>query len=524
MPGASESTNGYGEMPIAMYLQKIEQTCIYEDSDLMYNYNRASLKDIRPDKPMFESDQPRRENFSADYLNMRAYGSRSTAEPYLPDGTFLDFDGMARDPRGTATEPNMMAHRKQQEARGKFIKYYNDEDNSVPGEGRTPQQVIKDIKGSFYQVKDRMKIFEESMNNMHNGGASVHKITTSRECMQRTDAKHPDMRDEICNNRSSKVNDLSNNTSIGWRRTTDNRFQIARYGHIRSVRNKKNDNVNKNRSNATLDMDIPVAFRDQNVAKSLALKMIDLSKKRQNDIINGKSLHFEESQQQSGKNYKKISNADLSAMERNETDASQPMTANADINGVRSQHVTGGMVKSKLDANRMAKSDVSIDIVKQMMSVNRTMNTKKLDDLREAIKQSADMNDFLHQQNNKSANHQEIKNELLWQSKANHEKGDSYKIANYKKTIDSMIINKPQNHDSVEWEDYKKSQKISDQRRGNLITSYMSGINTTEYDNKDGLEIVHTKSIGGMGSKYMRKFMERDDDDRETLGEITAHN
>ncbi len=90
MAGTDSIVGSGSLMPESFYLKKMETTCIYEDPDQLENFYRQSLKDISPDKPFFESDQPRYNNFSQDRLNLRHYGKRVETLPYLPDGTFLD--------------------------------------------------------------------------------------------------------------------------------------------------------------------------------------------------------------------------------------------------------------------------------------------------------------------------------------------------------------------------------------------------------------------------------------------------
>jgi hypothetical protein len=142
MPGSSLQ-GSYGSVPISEYLKKMEQTCLFEPEDQLDNYMRDSLKNTDTDTPLFESDQPRRDNHSRERLSLRHTGRRTEAEPFLPDGSFLDYEFLNADPRGTAVGPDMMKHRKQQEARGKFIKMGYDDDMSVPSEGRSQARVLK---------------------------------------------------------------------------------------------------------------------------------------------------------------------------------------------------------------------------------------------------------------------------------------------------------------------------------------------------------------------------------------------
>src|SRR6476661_338172 len=311
MSGKSGIAGSGSNMSVEMYLKKMEQTCIFEDPELSTNYMRATLKDIRPDEPLFESDVPRRNNYSTDKLNLRHYGKRVPTMPYLPEGTFLDYDGLSPDPRGTAGGPDMRKHKEQQEARNKFIKFYSDEDYSVPSEGINQKNMIKLKQSSFYDVKDRLKIFDESIGSFHNGGVNQINKKTTAECSQVMDDKKKDMQDEMAYNRKGAINDLSNDTSIGWRRTTDHRFKVAKYSMLRKSMSAESQNIIKNRSNAHIDHDIMTSWRDQNTVKSITIKMIDIATQKSRSMKMAQGTVFDKSITAQVGRTKKLTPADL---------------------------------------------------------------------------------------------------------------------------------------------------------------------------------------------------------------------
>lgn len=520
MSGKSSIVGSGSLMSESAYLAKMEQTCIFESPTMLDDYMRSSLKDIRPDKPLFEGDQTRRNNFSEDRLNLRHHGKRVATEPYLPDGTFLDFDGLNPDSRGaSAMGPDMKLHRKQQEARGKFVKYYDDGDYSVPGEGINQATMIKLKKGAFYDVKDRLKIFDESMNSFHNGGTAQVKKKTTGECMQEFDGRNPEMRDEVCYNRANLTNDLSNNTSIGWRRTTDNHFQVAKYGMVRKTQNPNTNNYLKNRSNAQVEHDVLVSWRDQNTAKSVTVKMVDLAKRKHTSMKNGENTLFSKSEQSKNR-HRKLTPADL-VMVKHDTEETRAADANMLLGGAQSQHVTGKMMAPILDSNRMKKVSVDPVIITYMASVNRKMGKERTSDLRDQILQTSMFNGLLVGQSNRAKSNKEIKNELLWDSIANYVKGVSMKVANYSHLATSTL-SRPKDHGHYDFELYKQDQKTSGQKRGNVSNPAMYVFESTEFDNDPGMEVTGTKIIGGLGRKYMRGFMDTDTK-REELHDITAN-
>lgn len=521
MSGAKSSLAGSGSlMSESLYLKKMEQTCIYENPDQLYDYYRVSLKDIRPDAPTFESDQPRRDNYSRDRLNLRHVGKRTVANPDLPDGTFLEFDGLQSDVRGTALDPDMKQHRRQQEARGKFIKQGVDDDNSIPSSGWNPTHVLRDKTAQFYPLKNRMKIFDESMGTFSAGtGMNQAQRKMTGECMQETDTMPLEMQDEVCGNRANKTNTLSNNTSIGWRRTTDHMFKTAKYGMMRGQSNPNNTDLLKNRSNAYIAHDVQVSYRDQVASKTLSLKMIDLAKRKKNemnaqDIQLGASLNTQ-------MRTKKITPADMAGVQARKTDSTQMATAHEGLNGEVAPHTSGATVIPQVDSNLMAKVVIDPYIIEYMASVNRKMTASEMDDLRDSVLQSVDATGLMVEQNVKRAKNSDLGNELMWQSGANFVPGTSLKMANYRKL---KPLKEAKDQNMYDFEAYKQSQKTSGQRRGKIQTPDLYNMDVLQYDqNQDlGSEMVGTKTIGRRGNKYMTGYLDKESNSNNMMSDVTA--
>jgi hypothetical protein len=527
MPSIGAAADGQG-MPVSMYLQKLEQTSIFEDPDQVENYTRDALKDIRPDAPFLESDQKRTNTYAMDFLNLRHSGKRVTTEPHLPDGSFLDFEFLNPDSRGTAVDPNMMLHRKQQEARGKFIKMGIDSDDSVPSQGLNPTSVIRNIKKGFYLTKDRLKIFDESMNNFSNKGVSNDIRATPDICLVRTDEKVPEMQDEICNTRSANyLTNLSNETKIGWDTTTDNRFQIAKYGQLRRGNNPLDLNVVKNKENAMIAHDIYNSWQGKNSIKKLTTKMIDISNKKKNDMQSAKNVLLSGSKKNKTRKVQKISPQDLIKMRAGSKISHDP-TSNQMLNGTQSQHATGAMLAPRLDSNRTTNAIIDPFIINFMSSYNKKFTKEQTNDLRNDIKKSGAFYGLLHDRSNKKQNVAEIKNEMLWNSVANYVKGSSMNITNYTRTKGNSILMNPKNKKAMDYEVYNEEQKIFGQRRGNQQNPNQYIMDSTDYDQRsEYLEHTGTKLVGGMGNKYMRNHMDysntRDLND-DGLGEVCARN
>lgn len=506
-------------IPESVYLKKYEQTCVFEDPDQLNNHFRNTLKDRRPDKPFFESDTPRYNNYSSDRLNLRHHGRRVTAEPYLPEGTFIDYEFTVKDPRGTAIGPDMMKYRGQQEVRGKFIKQGNDEDHSVPSSGWNPTHLVKDMRNQFYNTKSRMKIFDESMDSRHNGGTKQTMITSTGICMQETDERKPIMQDEMCYNRSNVINDLSNNTSIGWRRTTDHVFKVAKYGQIRSNAPLEVQNWAKNRSNARVEHDVFLSWKDQNIPKTLSLKMIDMARKKYSDMESGRTVLLSQSKDNQITRSRKLTAKDLSGIQSRETDETRAPDSHSLLKAEQSPYK---VMQPVLDSTKMDKIIIDPLIIEQMCSINRKMASRDMDDLRDSIVQSNESYGiFMEQSNSKHNPNVEMNNEILWESEANYEKGRSMCIANYSKIAANTIIT-ANNPNDVDFERYKRNSKTNNQRRGRL-TNDLYNMDVVDYDNKYGSEVDKVKQVGKMGSKYVRHFIDGGDRDSDMV-DITSAN
>lgn len=511
---AKQSIVGSGSyMPESAYLRKMEQTCIYEDPLQLNNHFRNTLRDYRPDAPLFESDQARRpeNNYSMDRLNLRHGGARTLDDPYLPDGTFIDYDFLQKDPRGIAVEPDMRKHREQQEARGKFIKHGIDSDDSVPSDGRHPAKVNHDIKSQFYRLKDQWKIFDESEYGWHNGGTTKVKQTGQALCMQKTTDKAPELRDEACSNRQNAVHSLSNDTSIGWRRTTDHVFKVAQYGQVRPLASINIQNWTKNRGNSKLDHDILLSWKDQNVPKSLALKMIDLTSRRKADLEAGKSLQFQQSTKQDNR-ARMIVRDDLEAQNATKTTHAQSLLSD-------NQLVFKSAPKPKADNNLTKKTIIDPIVFDFICSINQKMAPRDMKDLRENVKRSCEARGLLTEATTKgkgSLRKLNRGNEGLWKSKADWVKGSSLKVANYSQC---RAIKDPNRLKSLDGDQYHGISHFNAQRRGRL-TNDAYDFENVEHEVVYGEEADRVKIIGKMGSKNIRHGVDKNDIEQTLTHEL----
>lgn len=221
----------YGSIPYHAFLEKYELTNIDEDPFDVDTYQRNILLNSRCDKPFFESDQPRDNASFAQYkIDMQYEGK---PDPYAPD---LFLEHTDRDPRGTALEPNFSRVREHAMARAGDIKFSPDDPGLQIQESQKSQEQLQRQKDDvFYEIKDRMRWFATSKDNMASGrnfrGAAdtqLRDVVTNDPALSRVAS------DEATG--SNQWYGQLGRTPVGWDRTTDQEFTIASYGHIRTQR------------------------------------------------------------------------------------------------------------------------------------------------------------------------------------------------------------------------------------------------------------------------------------------------
>ena len=505
----------YGNMPIDMYLRKQETTCMYENPFLVEENLRSLLKDRTPEKPFFESDQLRggQDEFGNDRggyesqqrINLRS-GARTLTDPYLPDGTFLDGQFTEKDPRGVALGPNMRKHVEQQYERGSFYNYRDDSDNSIMESGWNPWRAQMQIRNAQNVTKNYQKNFETSKDAWHNGGmAPSYQVSVKEQVYEDQEIKDPVQAPNI--NRIDATHNLSNDTSIGWRRTTDHRFNVAKYGKKNPLKSFTTEDWFKNRSNVHIDHDQYVSWQDSNVSKSTALKMIDLAEHKNlvqftglNGIVFGNSMNGKT------KN-RKLTQSDLSGMESRPSKETRTSDAHTKLNG--EQKPTSGEKLKIHDVKNIEKTHINPTIVEKMANVNKQFTKENMMDLRESVKESADISGVHIEDINQKKPEYTIDPAFLWNSIAVYKKGDSQVVKNYEASV-TKIEEGGKKLEKIDKNVNMKESKIGNQRRGKILTDKNQTIDTSEIDNEFGREVARSHMVGPMGNKKMHKFMDSD--------------
>lgn len=519
MAGTDSIVGTSAEMPFDFYLKKVEQTCVFEPENLMENHFRNTLKDTSTDKPLFESDQIRYDNYSQDRLNLRHVGRRSELEPNLPDGTFLDHQFLEKDPRGTTTGPLMQKHRDQQFARAKFVKKYYDGDNSVPESGWHPVHIVRDIRNQFYNVKQRLQIFDTSKDSRTTPSAKYSGPLHSLKNDTIQDDRRPELRDSANYTRSRATEILSNSTQLGWRRIADHKFKVSKYGQVRGIMPLNQQNWSKNRGNVKLDHDVLLSWKDSTVNKSLSLKMIDLAQQKADAHLTGLHTKFEEGKDQSNRKAVLTSN-DLAGMEVRESLTTQTDAPNILIKNEQSNR-DGRRYIQQLDSKKMDKVVIDPEIINFMALSNKKLSHRDRDDLRKDIIKSNANYGVLMEQNNRKYNKDVNILENAWNSEDIRFKEESKKVFNYS-TIKPENIPKIVN---INFEDYaQKSKQL--QNKKSWKTNDLYHYNAVKYDNVYGEEKTGTKLIGPRGNKNTLGLHKRENsmNDTESLTEVYAKN
>ena len=512
--GASIVGSGY-DMPFDMLLRKQEVTCMYENPSMVEDFQRSTLKDMRPLPALFESDQarggtdtngkPYGSNISERFLNFRNSGfqTEQNAEPYLPDGTFLDHQFLERDPRGVAIEPDMRQHASQQYSRGSLINFKNDSDDSVPESGVNPWDMNRNIRSIQNVSKDYFKNFSTAWDAWSTSAFrtdfAASKVNNPQDSSDMRDPAH------LANRNTMNItNSLSNDTSIGFRRTTDHEFKVAQYGKTNIGSSFTNEDWYKNRSNSHIGHDVTVSVEDVNVSKSAALKMIDLSKQKLDAHLTGlQGMIWDESKNSQSTKYK-LTPADMAGMEKRDTIATQPKSAHTKL---KSEAMTTSGLQFQNDAPVINKTLIHSTIVEKMGLVNKITTKKQADDLRNEIQQSTVDSNMYITYNNKQQNTPQDSVKLLWDSIANYDKGTSKTIMNYKAASKSV---KGHNLQKLGPVNFEHDSKYNTQKRGRLDMDVISKKIIARIDNDFGRDDSVTKMTGGLGSKYMTHYMDRD--------------
>lgn len=499
----------YGLIPEDLYLRKIERTALYENPKQLEYYQRNLLKDTRPDAPFFASDEPRRNYQSQSVINLRDGGRRTKTDPDLPDGLNLNFDPWVID---TPAGPDMQKHVKQQNDRARFVNFYDDSDNSVPESMIAPTQMQMQIKHAMPLVQNRLKIFDTSMDGLQHGAhhktqeCNILKITRDGTIVNINDADYI--------HRIGNTSALSNAIQLGYRTDVDHQFKIAKYGFVRAG-NAASDEY-ANRTGAFVDHRLPVSYEGMHISPDLAFLMANLVNRRIMQHQIGKdNINFAktaESINQSGK----ITPNDMAGIYARQTKETQHLAPNMLYDGKTINRNGTRLFTSDSVSSVMDKTIIDPQIISFMQELlkNKKMAPCDIKDLRDRIEQTAIKNGIYVMDKNsltRKTGPTTYDNLMSFVPIDQHTKDESKNVFNYARAFaigDDSTINM-HNVEAYKGTSYQQTNQAS-----NTNLELPHQMNTT--NNGDGqfglLEgKAKEKFVGTLGSKYMTKYINRDD-------------
>ncbi len=519
MTSSNTLSGNSGLMDESLYMRKMEITCMPEAPHLLNDYNRQELKDTRPVKPTFASEDARggvdpltgvrRGGFqSAGVLSLRHHGKRNKVTPDLPDGTFLDWQFLEKDPRSQMNMPDMRKHREQQEARGKFIKFYSDEDFSIPEKGITPMAMNQMIRQGQHQVKERLKIFDTSKTGFHTGNATVSQQLSVAEQTRFVSGEQNNVRSDgdvstfSLGNRRNKTTSLSNDTSIGWKRGVDHEFKVSKYGKSAGAVRHAESDWYKNRSNTYNGHEIFRQVETKNIPKATAMMIVELTKLRKSARKSGAFTLYGEGQKNMTLRKKKLIARDLATV-YNYSEQDRRTDPHMNIHGEQS-NLNGSKWAPKRDNNRRNKVVFNPKIVEFMQMGSRRNNHSEVKPIKDKIKRTAIDNGIYIEERPHKSYVEDVLGDVVQAhhlSLHNFPKGQSKEVHAYSNQFKTPIG--PQ-FGITEEEAYKKKSAES-MRKEQLVPKYdIQNVDSTVTDMKFGRDDIINRHQGLMGTKFVR--------------------
>jgi hypothetical protein len=378
-----------GAIPDDMLLDKYRVTDIEFDENEYNNFARRTLADFRPDAPFLESDQPRDPsdrgsgNLSAMKISLRENGFRSEATPWLDEGQFLDHHALERDPRGASNMPDFNEYKRQSQARGPYIKFFKDDDFSVPESGINPKEMTRLRRSNQHDLAKRLIIFDESKDAWHNGGIKRGGLT-SRVVFQTNSGVILNLADATAANRRDLVDRASNSLpSILRSSGPDHRIKIASYSNIRPMIHIADTDYTANRTNAENDHVRHKQIEGDMKNKFMALLIADLEGQRENkQLVAQGAVYSDSDAQQNRQVNQKLNPEDIYKL----TQISGPLPENATF---ADASIRSSMTNPDLRV-ALSSTKTNHEMAESINNAIRNRTELQTDDLREKIIRSAD--------------------------------------------------------------------------------------------------------------------------------------
>jgi hypothetical protein len=374
----------YGGIPADMILKKYQMTDLGDSPDqTLTSFMRNSLMDRTVDTPWREEhfqrsvDDPEFSANSARMLSMRYEGGRSGLSPHLPDGTFLDFDGARPDPRGTVNLPNMRNYNAQHGARASMISFANDSSDTATSGERHPERTKSDLGSVFHGIKDRLRVFSESLGAFHTGSSGLKQPKPITCDKYETEFPVLDLADSCVRNRSDAVTRVSNDPRVAYRHMTpDHRVKSSHFAKMRAPRTKYSDG--SSRYLAAQDHKM-VYFDGKLIRRQLADVIMDLEGQNEQRMLSAQGARYSDSHAV-GTRRTRLSTGDLTKLAMMNRDT-QPKAQDFSLLIPRTK-------ATKAKGSSVDNFDISQPVAASMASAARKVNLSAPGDLRQEIEMS----------------------------------------------------------------------------------------------------------------------------------------
>ncbi len=504
----------YGDIPHAMLAAKFEETDIGADEDAYDNYARNTLMDRLPDKNKFEHEEPRGAvNMRSGKLQLQYYGHRGNADDPAHPEMFLGFGGPDdRDPRGTATDPDMKQLKRQWEERMRFVNWTPDGSDHITGGGRSEDQVMKDQQELFRTTRDRLKVFDRSVDGRKSGVSKVFKRRPAKE-QQMMVQSYGDMITDFAVNPQKRANVMCSQIirdAKSYRVSSmDQDLQFARYTQL--CRRARARSANKS-TVGVAQSDAKFASSDSNKSfKASGILMSRIVKQREEVARAGGDIDMANSR--TAEAFKNVGpSKDLALILKSTTTGgdfgSSDLTPAAKTPGRTGVEHT----MRNVSHNHSIPAHHYINAEMILKSVKPGCDTRKIKD---KIITDADLVQLSQQDvSGKSAKRTLFTGKKL-NTQEEAERQESCNTYNYRR---AHIMSRDSKITVTSGEDFKKE---SDPTRNckSLQSNYRvtnSGDIATQskfYDNT-----VKERLTGGMGNKYMHKFIDTDGKTNDICG------
>lgn len=503
----------YGDMPIDLYLKKNEITLMHspeEDEEQLNNFMRQNLIDYRDAPTQFEQDQTRYDNQSRRRLDIRheegvTYGTR----PYLHDAFT---DQIFLSDIGNKDLPNFQELRSQIDLRVRDqVQLYNDDDNSVPSKEKSAFEVIRDRDRLFRRAQDTFKIFDTSKDYLPFGNPIGKPLLGSSQKKKLIHDQVPNfMSEEATSNRNYQI-DMSNKLPVGWQTTPDNVFKVAKYDTPRKMADMRTDSY-LNRVSGKLDSDFLVSFEGKNIPRSLALTIMDIMRQRKllEKFVKSSGTQYGKSNQDTNRKIKQLDDSMMELMRRY-SDQSATTSANQLLKG-ENKNVSGERYNHKDDPYKIEKSLVGLqlfDMIKKATN-NRKLGKQESQDLRDEIIETATSDALYNEDKNRQYLQTDKKNEMLWQSLAEHKRNEQMAVFNYAGVRSGKNAQMAGSHHMFDVAQYDRLENPDLKNRRAVTDNNMYLPNVLRYEKLNPVEAQVWNIGGSVNSPHTKNMVELD--------------